>query len=203
MVTNIKLRKVEFLLSTLDPHDPKLPELPYIVFAGRSNVGKSSLLNHILERKISFVSKTPGRTRSINFFIVNDGLAIVDLPGYGYAKVSKEEQKKWRESLTGFLFHPNIRGGLLLMDIRHEPTKNDLILRDIFLSVPINYRIILTKADKLSNNKRINRLNEFSKKLLLPKEELIYSSVKIPETKTDVWNSIINLLYEDERRIFF
>jgi len=203
MNTNIKLRKIDFLMSTLNPADEKLPDLPYIVFAGRSNVGKSSLLNHILGRKISFVSKTPGRTKTINLFVVNDGLVIVDLPGYGYAKVSKKERKLWHQSLTDFLYHPNIRGGFLLVDIRHEPTANDLILRELFLSIPINYRTVLTKADKLSNNKKHNMVNSITKILQIPKDEIILSSIKKQDTKGIIWNALLTLLYEDDKKILF
>lgn len=122
---------------------------PEIAFAGRSNVGKSSLINALLGRKIAFVSHTPGRTQQLNFFDVGGHFWLVDMPGYGYAKVSKDLKKNWNETLQSYLRgRPNLRLVLLLIDSRHGLKDNDLEMMDMLDQSAVPYRILLTKTDE-------------------------------------------------------
>ncbi len=143
--------QAEFLLSASAPSH--FPETPYaeIAFAGRSNVGKSSLLNKLLRRKnLAKTSATPGKTRLINFFRVDDRFQLVDLPGYGYAKVSKTEREAWRRLIESYLVERDqLRLLVSLIDIRHEPTKLDRELLDWLERVQLPYAVVLTKADKV------------------------------------------------------
>ena len=126
-----------------------------IAFAGRSNVGKSSLLNALTGRKaLARTSNTPGRTRELNFFSLTAGLRLVDLPGYGYAKVSKTEVSAWTQLLKSYLAgRPNLRRALLLIDARHGLKPSDLEMMDLFDEAAVVYQIILTKIDKLTTGK--------------------------------------------------
>lgn len=145
---------------TLDqlPRDQR----PQIAFAGRSNVGKSSLLNKLTGRKkLAKVSSTPGKTRSINFFLVNDQFYFVDLPGYGFAKVSKVEKEKWIKLIESYLTNnENLVGLLLLLDCRRDPNDDDLQLIDWMKVNDIPGLAVITKADKLNRDKLKRRLNQ-------------------------------------------
>ncbi len=200
----VKIRKVEYIGGTLQPERVSLPSLPYIILAGRSNVGKSSLLNMLLKRKIAYVGKAPGKTQLLNFFVINDALVLVDLPGYGYARVSKELQRKWQKALLNFLKSPNIKGALSLIDMRHPPMRNDRELMELLLSIPINFRIVLTKADKLSKNKQQRMLSIIAKELKIPPDELIITSAVKKIGIDNVWEAILNYLESDvkEKLVF-
>ncbi len=145
----------------------KLSQIPKsakveIAFSGRSNVGKSSLINKILNRKsLAKVSSMPGKTVTINFFTV-DEIFIVDLPGYGYAKVSKSEKERWAELIEGYL-HDERKLALVfqLIDMRHAPTKDDIHMINFLIESEIPFVIALTKADKLTNNQRKQRMEAF------------------------------------------
>ena len=133
-----------------------------IAFSGRSNVGKSSLINKILNRKsLAKVSSMPGKTITINFFTVEE-IYIVDLPGYGYAKVSKSEKERWAELIEGYL-HDERKLALVfqLIDMRHAPTKDDIHMINFLIESEIPFVIALTKADKLTNNQRKQRMEAF------------------------------------------
>ncbi|HRK97599.1 MAG: YihA family ribosome biogenesis GTP-binding protein [Alphaproteobacteria bacterium] len=123
--------------------------IPEIAFAGRSNVGKSSLINAVMGRKIAHVSHTPGRTQQLNFFDVGDHFWLVDMPGYGYAKVSKSLKDNWNKVLRDYLRgRPNLRVVFLLIDSRHGLKENDLEMMKMLDQSAVSYRIILTKADE-------------------------------------------------------
>lgn len=133
-----------------------------IAFSGRSNVGKSSLINKVLNRKsLAKVSSMPGKTITINFFTVEE-IYIVDLPGYGYAKVSKSEKERWAELIEGYL-HDERKLALVfqLIDMRHAPTKDDIHMINFLIESEIPFVIALTKADKLTNNQRKQRMEAF------------------------------------------
>lgn len=128
-----------------------------IAFAGRSNVGKSSLLNLITgRRKLARISGSPGKTRTINFYSINDDcFRIVDLPGYGYAKVSRAETQKWGQMIEEYLIErPNLLKVIQLVDIRHKPTKQDVQMYDFLKYYGLDGIVVATKADKISNNER-------------------------------------------------
>ena len=141
-----------------------LPEsdLPEIAFAGRSNVGKSSLLNALTGRKaLARTSKTPGRTRQINLFRLNEKLLLVDLPGYGYARASKEDVQRWTELVELYLRgRPTLKRVLLLIDVRHGLKELDRNLLSLLDVVGVSYQIVLTKVDKLKPQQLATRLHE-------------------------------------------
>ena len=132
------------------------PTLPEVAFGGRSNVGKSSLLNRLVHRKkFARVSNTPGRTREINFFKVNDAFILVDLPGYGYARISKRETAEWRPLIEGYLRSSRqLRGIVQLLDVRHDPTKDDRAMLDFLGEIGVPTIVVLTKIDKLKPTQR-------------------------------------------------
>ena len=153
-----------------------------IVFTGKSNVGKSSLINSILNRKnLAKTGKLPGKTRLINFFLINSSFYFVDLPGYGYAEVSKVEKLKWEKMIKEyFVTCKRIRMAFSILDIRHDPTGKDMTLIDMFESLKIPQIIILSKKDKLSNNELFVRMNAFKnvfKKYSSVIDVIPYSSV--------------------------
>lgn len=144
----------------------QLPEsdLPEIAFAGRSNVGKSSLLNRLFQRKnLARVSSVPGKTITINFYRVED-VNFVDLPGYGYAKVAKTEKERWAEMMEGYFnSERNIKLVVQLVDMRHTPTKDDIMMMEFLQSQGYEFIVVMTKADKLKKKKEYNERLEKSK----------------------------------------
>ena len=141
--------------------------LPEIAFAGRSNVGKSSLINRLVNRKrLARVSNTPGRTREINFFRVNDDFVLVDLPGYGYARIAKSLRVAWRPLIEGYLRDsPNLRGIVQLLDARHDPSDDDLQMLEFLAELEVPTIMVATKTDKLSRSQvpaRVRRLAEMA-----------------------------------------
>ena len=157
--------KAEFILSATSPSHFPDTSFPEIAFAGRSNVGKSSLLNKLLRRKnLAKTSSTPGKTRQINFFRVDDRFQLVDLPGYGYAKVSKTEREAWRELIEIYLMERSqLRLVISLIDVRHEPTRLDQDLLDWLESIQQPYAVVLTKADKVKAGLLARREAELKK----------------------------------------
>lgn len=155
----LNFNKAEFFTSygRLDQFEES--SIPEVVFSGRSNVGKSSFINKLVNRKsLARTSGTPGKTATINFFHV-DGIYFVDLPGYGYAKVSKQEKKKWSALIGGYLdMDRDIRLVIQLIDIRHNPTQNDLDMINFYIDFEIPFIIALTKVDKLKKTKRELRI---------------------------------------------
>lgn len=137
-----------------------------IVFAGRSNVGKSSLINKLLNRKsMARVSATPGKTATVNFFRL-DKIYFVDLPGYGYAKVSQSEKKRWDSLINGYLTSDRDIGLIfLLIDYRHSPSKDDLVMLNFLIEAELPLVIVFTKADKLSKRQRTERMEGFKKEI--------------------------------------
>ncbi|GAB6076176.1 ribosome biogenesis GTP-binding protein YihA/YsxC [Desulfurobacterium crinifex] len=152
----MKIRKVELYKTVYVPED--LPQTPYreVAFVGRSNVGKSSLLNTLANNfKLAKVSSEPGKTRSINFYLVNNKFFMVDLPGYGFAKVSFKEQKRWRELIENYLKERDtLKGVFLLVDSRVGPTEKDRQMKDWLDFFGIPYVVVATKVDKLKSSEK-------------------------------------------------
>ena len=170
------IRELRFLgpMATVDGWRPE-NTLPEIAFAGRSNVGKSSLLNRLVRRKaFARVSRTPGRTREINFFEVNRRLVFVDLPGYGYARVSKDRRAEWRPLIEGYLRgSKSLRGVVQLIDIRRDPSDDDLQMLDFLGDVGAPTIVAITKIDKLSSRAAAARVGELTKSLGLDADQVI------------------------------
>ncbi len=146
--------EVKFVKSIVETKDKPKLSLPEIVLCGRSNVGKSSFINSFFNRKnLAKVSSTPGKTRLINYYSVNDKFYIVDLPGFGYARAPKTEQAKWEKMITNFLLNSrNVLFAFHFIDSRHKPTNLDVLLRDFLNEFNISTKIILTKTDKLKQS---------------------------------------------------
>lgn len=194
----MKVTSAEFIKSAFDQSHWTNDGLPEIAFLGRSNVGKSSLLNSLLQRKgLARTSNTPGRTQSINFFLVNESFYFVDLPGYGYARVSKAMRADWGKMAEEYLAkRRELALCIELVDARHEPTVLDRQLNEWLLYNQKNHLIVATKADKLSSNKLINSLREIEKKL--PDSKLLAYSSSTGKGKEELWNEIAGALGDFE-----
>lgn len=155
----MKITSAEFVKSAVWPNQYPPATMPEIAFVGRSNVGKSSLINALVGRKsLAKTSNTPGRTQLINFFTVNSSLFFVDLPGYGFAKVPRSVRKDWGDMIETYLRERrNLALVVFILDVRRDPSAEDLSLRDWLDHYRIPYAAILTKADKLSNQQALGR----------------------------------------------
>lgn len=171
------MRIVKSELETIAVKPSQYPpmDVPEVAFVGRSNVGKSSLLNYLTGRKsLAKVSGSPGKTRTINFYRINDAFRIVDLPGYGYAKVSKGITKDWDKMMADFFEkRESLRRVVQLVDIRHEPTGQDVEMYDFLRSYGLSGLICATKADKVSGNQRQKSISAIKKKLGLTSSDII------------------------------
>lgn len=186
----MKISKAELeKVAVLEKQYP-LANLPEFAFAGRSNVGKSSFINAMLNRKnLARTSSTPGKTRTINFYKVNDSLRLVDLPGYGYAKVAKTEKEKWAGIINRYLENrENLLETILLVDIRHEPTDLDKQMYDYIIDSGFSGIVIATKKDKIKKSQVDKHISIIAKKLGVEHRENIipFSSSEKNEVK-DMW----------------
>lgn len=167
----LNLHNVEFLRSAVKDLDFPEDDLPQIVFAGKSNVGKSSVINKLLNRKnIARVSAQPGKTIHINYFVIDKKAYFVDLPGYGYARVSKTEQKRWGELMETYFSMRLLTLGIQIVDIRHKPTKDDVIMAEWFRASQSPWVIIANKQDKIKKSQLEGNLAVIRQTLLLPEE---------------------------------
>ncbi|MDW7667402.1 MAG: ribosome biogenesis GTP-binding protein YihA/YsxC [Bacillota bacterium] len=169
-----------------------------VAFAGKSNVGKSSMINALLNRKnLARTSGAPGKTRTVNFYSVNDEeMVLVDLPGYGFARVSKKEKEKWKKMIEIYLHNrEQLREVILLIDIRHEPGDNDVVMYNWIKEFGFSGLVIATKADKISKSKIQKHIKDIEKKLNIEEEGLI-----IPFSAENKMNRdlILNMLYHME-----
>ncbi len=169
-------------------------QLPEIAFAGRSNVGKSSLINTLLNRKkLVKTSNTPGKTQTINFFNVNDHLIFADLPGYGFARVPEEIKKSWRLMIERYLLNrQTLKSVVFIIDIRRNPTEWDLKMKSWLEENGIDYILVATKTDKVTKKERKDKLNKISEAFLQDKDiVLIPFSSKNKEGRKKLWNEIL------------
>jgi GTP-binding protein len=171
-------------------------ELPEIAFAGRSNVGKSSLLNRLVRRQaFARVSNTPGRTRELNFFRVNNAFVLVDLPGYGYARVSKERRAEWRPLIEGYLRRSaGLRGIVQLLDPRHDPTDDDRQMFDLLAEIGVPAIVVVTKTDKLGPGKVPERLHQLAVELELDEDQMIPFSAVTGAGRDELAEAVVTLL---------
>lgn len=173
--------------------------MPEIAFAGRSNVGKSSLLNLLTGRKkLARVSGSPGKTRTINFYLINDAFRIVDLPGYGYAKVSKSTTKNWGEMMeTYFQNRTGLRKVVQLVDIRHKPSAQDVQMYGYLRHYGLDGIVVATKADKVSRNEMQKNLSVIRKTLELSKEDRVIPVSALKKTGCEELLALIENLLEE------
>ncbi len=182
----------------------KLPDndLPEIAFAGKSNVGKSSLINGLLNRKsLARTSAQPGKTQTINFYNVNKNLYFVDLPGYGYAKVSVEIRAKWGKMIERYLHgSPQLKKVFLLIDIRHVPAENDCMMYDWIVDNGYEPVIICTKLDKIKRSQVQKNLKLIREKLdLVPGTTMIPFSAQTKQGRDEIWNLIEETLAQEQQ----
>lgn len=185
----MKIISAEFIKSAVHEKDFPKERLPEVAFVGRSNVGKSSLINTLVGRKgLAKTSSTPGRTQLINFFRINQKLAFVDLPGYGYAKVSVSVRREWGPMIEGYLKNrENLKGVVLIMDIRRPPEEEEEELLEFLDSIGIPSVAALAKVDKLSGNEKAKQLRILEKSLKgIP---IPFSSIT-GEGKDELWRAI-------------
>ena len=176
---SLKFEKAQFLISATSYKEFPNISLDEMAIVGRSNVGKSSLINHLLkQRKLAKVSSSPGKTQLLNVFLIDDALLMVDLPGYGYAKVSKSMKRTWSETIDQYLNESKkLKLILFLIDSRHLPSKEDLLFFEWLSHRKIPFILILTKTDKLSKNEKTKKLQEIRDTLVEKNCNLTYPEV--------------------------
>ncbi|GLC28016.1 ribosome biogenesis GTP-binding protein YihA/YsxC [Roseisolibacter agri] len=191
------IRRLDYLgpMSSPDGWRPE-PRLPEVAFSGRSNVGKSSLINKLVRRKgWARVSNTPGRTREIHFFDVNGQFALVDLPGYGYARISKERKAEWRPLIEGFLRHsPRLQGVVQLLDVRHDPSGDDLQMLDFLSEIEVPTIIVATKVDKMKRAEASARVLATAAALGMEESQIIPFSAVTGEGRDELASAIADLV---------
>ncbi len=188
----VKISSVEFAGAALRPgRYPRLSQ-PEIAFAGRSNVGKSSLINRLLNQKIARTSQTPGRTRQLNFFTINQALTFVDLPGYGYAKVAKSERTAWQRLIEDYLIHaPNLCGVVIILDIRRGPEAEEAALADFLAYHDRPFLFVATKCDKLKRHQR-DKQHHLLRQQIGP-EPLLLFSARDGQGLSALWQAMLAL----------
>ena len=189
------IKSAEFVTSATTPAQYPAALLPEIAFAGRSNVGKSSLINTLVNRKrLVKTSSTPGRTQLINFFDINQQVGFVDLPGYGYAKVPVSIRKQWGQMIETYISgRETLKGVVVIMDIRRIPRQEELNLLGWLAHYSIAGISVLTKTDKLSKNKQTKQHHLIARTLERDKDDFILFSAKTRRGKDALWNSILSL----------
>ena len=167
----MNFQKVDFLISAASPKDFPKTRLPEIAFAGKSNVGKSSVINRLLQRKnFARVGEKPGKTIHVNYFTVDKTAYFVDLPGYGFAKVSQAEKDRWGRLMEDYFAANRIDLGILIVDARHAPTNNDITMARWFLDSGCPFVVVANKLDKLKKSEIVPNLQTIREDLELPEE---------------------------------
>jgi GTP-binding protein len=194
----MKIRSAEFILSASSPWQFPPPTLPEIAFAGRSNVGKSTLINSLLNRKkLVKTSSTPGKTQLINFFNINDKFHFVDLPGYGFAKVPENVRKQWQRLIESYLQErESLRNVVLIVDSRHGPTAQDRQLKEWLDYYERPVLIVASKVDKLKRGKIQKNLKIIRQDLALDTTPLAHSSLE-KGRREEIWKNLNPWLDEE------
>ena len=198
----MRVRTVEFAGSLFDAGAPVPGDLPQVAFSGRSNVGKSSLINVLLKRtrkKLAHVSGTPGKTRSLNFYLVNDRFFLVDLPGFGFARVSSRVRRSWKVLVENYLVgEPKLRGVVHLVDARHDPTITDLEMVEFLAARGLPTLVVLTKMDKLKRMARERTVTEAVERLNLDEDQVLAFSSKTGEGREELLTALDDLIGVNE-----
>ena len=200
------IKKTAFITSASNGKDRIVSDLPQIAVVGKSNVGKSSFINYLAnDSKLARTSKAPGRTRLINYFLFNEDFILTDLPGYGFAKVSWDEKKKWSIIIEDYLNEePNLKLVCFLVDIRHDPTDDDKIMYNYLFQRGIPFLIIATKSDKIAKSKVKNQLRHLSSILKVGMDNVLPVSSQEKKGKEEILAKFEQILYppvfeEDEQ----
>lgn len=193
----MRIKNAEFKGVFVDMKSLPSEQLAEIALVGRSNVGKSSLINKLANhRHLAKSSSTPGKTRTINYYLINSEWYMVDLPGYGYARVSKAEQQKWGKMIENYLSQrEQLRGVIQLLDIRHEPSENDVLMQEWLMHCEVPVLMVATKADKVSRGARPKHINAIRKKLNLAKQDaILVFSAETGEGSEEILAALAELL---------
>ena len=167
----MNFNNVTFLLSAASKNDFPDNRLPEIAFAGKSNVGKSSVINRILQRKnFARVGEKPGKTIHVNYFVIDNTCYFVDLPGYGYAKVSQQEKERWAKLMESYFAAQRIDLGVMIVDARHAPTQNDIVMANWFIESGCPFVVVANKLDKLKKSELIPNIERIREVLELPED---------------------------------
>lgn len=198
----MEIKSASFVTSLAQYHENAPINLPQLAVVGKSNVGKSSLINSLCNRKkLCKTSATPGKTRLINVFLINDQFHLVDLPGYGFAKVDKKEKERWGAMMDHYFQDSTLlMHVLLLVDIRHDPTQDDVAMAQYFRQMDIPFSVVATKADKISRGARMKQLAPICRQLLIQPWEVIVSSSE-DNTGRDKLLELIDQILEEEAAI--
>lgn len=203
-----KFKNPRHVITANDATQWPTTNIPEIVMTGRSNVGKSSLINSMVSRRaLAYVGSRPGKTRFLNFYNLDDEIMIVDAPGYGYAQRSKEEIVNYGVIVDEyFSTRENLKGCIVVLDIRHIPSKQDIVMKKYAEALGLPYFAVLTKADKLSNQQQLKQRKLIAMAMDMPEDSLIIHSAENMEDESDterVWEMIDNMIemdasFEDE-----
>lgn len=188
----MQITSAEFVTSAVKPAHYPPARLPEIAFAGRSNVGKSSMINALLNRKrLVKTSNTPGRTQLINFFDINKAFTFVDLPGYGYARAPEAVRRQWKPMVEGYLStRATLQAVVLIMDLRRQLMRDETDLLDYLAYHHLGSLLVLTKADKLSRNQQIAQQARFARALHRDRSQLLLFSAKSRQGKDAIWEAM-------------
>ena len=189
------IKKASFITSAAGAKDMIVSELPQVAVVGKSNVGKSSFINYLAnDGKLARTSKEPGRTRLINYFLFNEDFILTDLPGYGFARVSREEKKKWAATIEDYLDNEeNLRLVCFLVDIRHDPTEDDKIMYNYLFKRAVPFIIVATKSDKIAKSKVKNQLRHLASVLKVGMDNILPVSSQNKTGKEEVLEKIEKL----------
>lgn len=195
------IKSASFVTSLAQYREEPPISLAQLAVVGKSNVGKSSLINALCNRKkLCKTSATPGKTRLINIFLINNAFHLVDLPGYGFAKVDKKEKERWGTMMDGYFQQSTLLAHVfLLVDIRHEPTQDDIAMAQYFRQMDIPFTVVATKADKISRGARMKYLAPICRAMLVQPWEVIPSSSE-DKTGCDRLLELMESVLEDEVR---
>lgn len=195
----MRIKQSEFIISAVKREQYPVDDKVEIAFVGRSNVGKSSIINALTNRRhLAKTSQTPGKTRLINFFLINNDFYLVDLPGYGYAKVSKKEQESWGKTIERYIIdREQLKRVVLLVDARHKPTGDDKIMLEWIKHYGYDVVIVATKSDKLSNNDLGKSEKIIKETLELTKEDKFYFYSSLNKKGSE---ALINNIFEKYSR---
>ncbi|CAM3501052.1 ribosome biogenesis GTP-binding protein YihA/YsxC [Marinicrinis lubricantis] len=200
----MKIHQAEFIISAVRPDQYPEDALPEIALAGRSNVGKSSLINRMINRKnLARTSSQPGKTQQLNYYMINEQLYFVDFPGYGYAKVSKTERQKWGAMIETYLTSREpLKLILLVIDVRHPPTKDDQLMYDWLIYYNIPCCVVATKADKIPRSKWDKHLKVVQQTLnKRPEDPIVLFSSETGMGRDALWETILSFCHDQQTSI--
>ena len=194
----MNFQNVEFLISAASTEDFPKKRLPEIAFAGKSNVGKSSVINRLLQRKnFARVGDKPGKTVHVNYFLLDQSVYLVDLPGYGFARVSQSEKERWGKLMESYFAAGRITLGVLIVDYRHPPTNNDITMANWFLQSGCPFVVVANKMDKLKKSELVPNLAVIRRDLELPETvPVIPFSAEKGDGRDDLVKVILNAIKE-------